>query len=130
MKTKLLLVFTLFLSLQMLAQNNDWRVLGKKDVSYKHEDDVINLRGSEKDIKKFKIKCTQGTLKLKKVVVVYKDKSRDEKKPKGTGIITKNMSSFAFSIDKDKTPDKIELSYEAIGNMLVTKRAKIELLGR
>lgn len=130
MKTKLLLVFTLFLSLQMLAQNNDWKVLGKKDVAYKHEDDVINLRGSEKDIKKFKIKCTQGTLKIKKVVVVYKDKSRDEKKPKGTGIITKNMSSFAFSIDKDKTPDKIELSYEAIGNMLVTKRAKIELLGR
>ena len=130
MKTKLLLVLTLCLSLQMFAQNSDWKVLGKKDVAFKHEEDVVNLRGSEKEIKKFKIRCTQGTLKLKKVVVVYKDKSRDEKKPKGTGIINKNMSSFAFSIDKNKTPTKIELSYEAIGNMVLTKRAKIELLGR
>lgn len=40
------------------------------------------------------------------------------------------MSSFVFNIEKGKTVDKIELSYEAIGNMLVTKRAKIELLGR
>ena len=40
------------------------------------------------------------------------------------------MSSFVFNIEKGKIIDKIELSYEAIGNMLVTKRAKIELLGR
>jgi len=39
------------------------------------------------------------------------------------------MSSFDFSIAKDKTPTKINLSYEAIGNVVLTKRAKIELLG-
>ena len=37
------------------------------------------------------------------------------------------LMSLPFGI---KTPDKIELSYEAIGNMVLTKRAKIELLGR
>ena len=68
--------------------------------------------------------------KIKKSRCGLQRQFKRRKKPKGTGIINKNMSSFAFSIDKNKTPDKIELSYEAIGNMVLTKRAKIELLGR
>jgi hypothetical protein len=114
----------------MLGQEREWKVLGKKDVAYKTEHDIINLRGSEKDISKFKIKCTQGSLKLKAVTIIYKDDTRDEKKPKGTGLLTKGMSSLTFVVDKDKVARKIELSYKAIGNMLITKRAKIELLGK
>jgi hypothetical protein len=130
MKKYIILVISLFISLQMLGQEKEWKVLGKKDVAYKTEHDIINLRGSEKDISKFKIKCTQGSLKLKAVTIIYKDDTRDEKKPKGTGLLTKGMSSFVFSLNKNKTPDKIELSYEALGNMVLTKRAKIEFLGR
>ena len=99
-------------------------------MSYKSDKDVINLRGNEKEISQFKIKCTQGNLKIKDIVVHYKDKSKTNKKTKGTGLLTKGMSSFVFNIEKGKIIDKIELSYEAIGNMLVTKRAKIELIGR
>jgi hypothetical protein len=40
------------------------------------------------------------------------------------------MSSLTFGVDKDKVARKIELSYGAIGNMLLTKRAKIEILGK
>jgi hypothetical protein len=130
MKQHIILVISLFISLQMLGQQKEWKVLGKKDVAYKTEQDIITLRGSEKDISKFKIKCTQGSLKLKGVTVVYKDNSRDEKRPKGTGLLTKGTSSFVFSLNTNKTPVKIELSYEALGNMILTKRAKIEFLGR
>jgi hypothetical protein len=44
-------------------------------------------------------------------------------------MLTKGMSSFAFKVDKDKIPTKLELTYDAIGNTLVAKRAKVEILG-
>ena len=127
---KNLLPLLLLFSITINSQNNDWFTIANKDVSYKSDKDVINLRGDEKEISQFKIKCTQGNLKIKGITVYYKDKSSSNKKTRGTGLLTKGMSSFVFNIEKGKTVDKIELSYEAIGNMLVTKRAKIELLGR
>lgn len=126
----LFIVSLLFITSNVTSQNDEWKILGTKDVTFKQDEDIINLRGDEKNIKKFKIKCTQGTLKLKKIVVYYKDNTEDEKKPNGTGLLSKGMSSFTFLINKDKTPNKIGLIYEAIGNMVITKRAKIQLLGR
>jgi len=124
-----IITFLLFITYSASSQNDEWKILGTKDVTFKQDEDVINLRGSEKNISKFKIKCTQGTLKIKKIVIYYKDNSEDEKKPKGTGLITKGMSSFTFKTNKNKIPNKIGLTYEAMGNMVITKRAKIELLG-
>ena len=124
-----IITFLLFITYSGSSQNDDWKILGTKDVTFKQDEDVINLRGSEKNISKFKIKCTQGTLKIKKIVIYYKDNTEDENKPKGTGLITKGMSSFTFKTNKNKIPNKIGLTYEAIGNMVITKRAKIELLG-
>jgi hypothetical protein len=125
-----LLIIALFIgSLQLSAQSKEWKVIAKKDVTYKHEEDKITLRGGEKELSKFKIKCTQGTLKFKQAIIFYKDGTEETKRPKGTGVISKGMSSFAFNISKNKTPNKIQLAYEAIGNMVLTKRAKVELLG-
>ncbi len=129
MKVLLKMVLLICLSYQVNAQDNSWQVLASKDVSYKSEKDNIKLRGIEKDVTKLKIKCTQGSLKIRLVSIVYNDGTINSKKPKGTGLLTKDMSSFAFIIDKKKTPERIELEYEALGNMLLTKRAKIELLG-
>tara|TARA_B110000208_G_C11621705_1_gene377483 strand:- start:78 stop:479 length:402 start_codon:yes stop_codon:yes gene_type:complete len=129
MKHTLLVITLLIGSFQFIGQSKEWKVMAKKDVTYKHEDDKIMLRGEDKKLSKFKIKCTQGTLKFKLAIVFYKDGTAEEKRPKGTGVIKKGMSSFAFNIAKDKTPTKINLSYEAIGNVVLTKRAKIELLG-
>lgn len=129
MRHTLLVIILLIGSFQLIGQSKEWKVMAKKDVTYKHEDDKIMLRGEDKELSKFKIKCTQGTLKFKLAIVFYKDGTTEEKRPKGTGVIKKGMSSFAFNIAKDKTPTKINLSYEAIGNVLLTKRAKIELLG-
>ena len=83
----------------------------------------------KKNIKIFKLKCTQGSLKIKRIVIYYDDNTEDKKTPQGTGLITKGMISFTFKTNKNKIPNKIGLTYEAIGNMVITKRAKIELLG-
>ena len=127
---KLLLVLLLLVGMTINAQSNEWFTLASKDVSYKSDKDAINLRGDEKEISQFKIKCIQGNVKIKEITVYYKDKSKSTKKAKGTGLLTKGMSSFVFNTEKDKTVVKIELAYEALGNMLVTKRAKIEVIGR
>tara|TARA_B110001450_G_scaffold101732_1_gene96316 strand:+ start:786 stop:1196 length:411 start_codon:yes stop_codon:yes gene_type:complete len=129
--SKIICLFVLLFSSTILfSQNSDWKVIAKKDVRFKkNESDNVNLLGNERKIEKIKVKCVQGSLKFKSLTIFYKDDSKEEFKSKGIGVLTKGMSSFAFKVDKDKTPTKLELSYDAIGNTLVTKRAKVEILG-
>lgn len=120
----------LFSSTILFSQNTNWEVIAKKDVRFKkNESDQINLIGNERKIEKIKVKCVQGSLKFKSLTIIYKDDTKKVLKSKGVGVLTKGMSSFAFKVDKDKTPKKLELSYDAIGNTLVAKRAKVEILG-
>ncbi len=126
----LLIVSLFFLSSLGNTSEGEWTVLAKKDVSYKADKDEITLIGNERKIDKVKISCTQGSLKLRSITIYYTDNTSKTQKAKGTGLISKGMSSFAFSLEKNKTPKKIGFSYEAIGNMLLTKRAKIEVLGK
>ena len=110
----------------------DWIVIAKKDVAFKKgETDKITPYGKERNVSKIKIKCTQGTLKLKKVYVEMDDGTKKEYDAKGVGVLTKGMSSFAFDMPgKDKKLKTIEIEYDAVGNMLLTKRAKVEILGK
>ena len=117
------------------AQNDDdgnWIVIAKKDVAFKKgEMDKISPYGNERNVSKIKVKCTQGTIKLKKVRVVMDDGTEKEYDAKGVGILNKGMSSFAFDLPgNDKKLKSIEIEYDAVGNMLVTKRGKVEILGK
>jgi len=118
------------------AQNNsddgNWITIAKKDVAYKKgETDKITPYGNERNVSKIKIKCTQGTLKLKKVHVTMDDGTKKEYDAKGIGVLSKGMSSFAFDMSgNDKKLKIIEVEYDAVGNMLLTKRAKVEILGK
>lgn len=119
----------LFSSTILFSQNTNWEVIAKKDVRFKkNESDQINLIGNERKIEKIKVKCVQGSLKFKSLTIIYKDETKQVLKSKGVGVLTKGMSSFAFKVDSAKTPKKLELSYDAIGNTLVAKRAKVEIL--
>ena len=122
-----LLVFNSFL---FIAQENDgWQVLAKKTVNYSADKDVINLTGKKRNLKKIKLKCNQGSLKIKNITFYYDSSEKTSHKPKGTGIISKGMSSLPISITKNKNIKKVEIQYEAYGNVLLTKRAKVEVLG-
>ena len=69
----------ILLAFIVTAQSNDWKVLAKKEVAYKHKKDMISLSGSEKDIRKFKNQCTQRTSKFKKIVIYYNDNTEFKK---------------------------------------------------
>ncbi len=116
-------------SYSVFAQDDNWKVLANKDVSYKSEKDRITLYGKEKKVTKVKLNCNQGSLKIKKTTLFYSDGSEETHDPKGTGILTKGTSTIPYKIPKEKSLNQIEIEYEAYGNMLLTKRAKVEVLG-
>jgi len=135
MKIKHLISLVLVLgiiSTSFSQSDSDWIVIAKKDVAFKKgEHDKITPSGKERNVSKIKVKCTQGTLKLKKVHVTMEDGTKKEYNAKGVGVLNKGMSSFAFDLPgKDKKLKTIELEYDAVGNMLLTKRAKVEILGK
>lgn len=113
----------------MAQSDNSWVVLAKKDVSYKADKDVINLLGNKRDINKIELNCKQGSLKIKKIIFIYSSSDKEEHTPKRTGILTKGSSSIPIKTGKKETVKKVEIHYEGYGNMLLTKRAKLEVLG-
>jgi hypothetical protein len=126
-------LFVLTTSTASFSQtDNDekWVKIAQKTVSFKADKDEISPSGKEKKVDKIKIKCIQGTLTLKKVRVEMSDGEKKEYDAKGVGVLSKGMSSFAFDLpETNGTLKKIELEYETVGVMLVTKKAKIEVMG-
>ncbi|KGO81204.1 hypothetical protein Q763_08975 [Flavobacterium beibuense F44-8] len=121
----------LAVSPKILAQ--DWVTIAEKKVNFKAEKDVVTPRGNEKNIEKIRIKCTQGTVKLKKVYVEMSDGTKKEYDAKGVGVLTKGMTSLAWDLPGKKGElkiKKIELEYDSVGNMLVTKKAVVEIQGK
>ena len=128
-----LIAICLFLAVspKMLAQ--DWVTIAEKKVNFKAEKDVVTPRGNEKNVEKIRIKCTQGTVKLKKVYVEMSDGTKKEYDAKGVGVLTKGMTSLAWDLPGKKGElkiKKIELEYDSVGNMLVTKKAIVEIQGK
>ncbi len=138
MKLKYFLLVTLILGVlttgfaQKKSDDGNWVVIAKKDVAFKKgEKDKITPYGNERNVSKIKVKCTQGTLKLKKIHVTMEDGTKKEYDSKGVGVLNKGMTSFAFDLPgKDLKLKSIEIEYDAVGNMLITKRAKVEILGK
>jgi len=140
MKNKILLTCLLIIGVFTLSIAQDkpdsdegnWVVIATKDVAFKKgEKDKITPYGNERNVSKIKVKCTQGTLKLKKVHVTMDDGTKKDYNAKGVGVLSKGMSSFAFDMPgNDKKLKTIEIEYDAVGNMLLTKRAKVEILGK
>ena len=138
MNNKIIFFTTLFVfaiaQASFSQSDNDggnWIKIAEKTVSFKSEKDEVTPSGKEKKVDKIKIKCTQGTLKLKKVNVEMSDGEKEEYDAKGVGVLSKGMSSFAFALPgKDNSLKKIGLEYETVGAMLITKKAKIEVVGR
>lgn len=129
----LVLLFLISIVQSGYSQSKDdgnWIKIAEKIVAFKADKDVVTPSGNEKKVDKIKIKCIQGTLKLKKVRVEMSDGQKKEYDAKGVGVLSNGMSSFAFSLPgKNNSLKKIELEYDSVGALLVTKKAKIEILG-
>ncbi len=117
---------------QIHAQTEDgWIVIAEKTASFKSDLDKISPKGNKQNVSKIKIKCTQGTLKLKHVNVTMSDGTKKSFNAKGIGVLNKGMTSFAFDLPgKDAKLTHIELEYDSAGNMLISKKAKVQVLGK
>ena len=79
---------------------------------------------------KIKIKCIQGTVKLKHVHVTMADGTKKTYDAKGIGVLKKGMTSFAFTLPGDSKLDNIELEYDSAGIRFISKKAKVQILGK
>lgn len=128
---KYLFIIIFFIGFSGFAQNDNWRKLAEKSVAFKGETDKIVLTGNERTIDKIKIKCVQGTVQLKKVKIIMEGGKEKEYDARGLGILTKGMTSTAYAVpDKDDKVKRIELEYDTKGNRVISKRAKVEVLGK
>ena len=131
MKKIILAAFILLGSfIQVQAQEDGWVVIAEKTASFKSDKDKVTPYGAERNVSKIKIKCIQGTLKLKHVHVKMADGTEKSYDAKGIGILNKGMTSFAFTLPGDSKLDSIELEYDSAGNMLISKKAKLQILGK
>ena len=121
----LLVIFLAFIVLgsysKLSAQSDDWVVIAEKTASFKSDKDKVTPFGAERNVSKIKIKCIQGTVKLKHVHVKMADGTEKTFDAKGIDVLNKGMTSFAFTLPGDKKLDYIELEYDSAGNMLISK---------
>lgn len=130
-------VSTLFLAMLFLGQfvlaqsDNDWIKIAEKTVAFKAEKDVISPSGKERKVDKIRLKCIRGTVKIKQVIVEMSDGTKKEYDAKGVGVLTNGMVSLAWDLpDGDAELRKITLEYDSMGNMVLTKKAHVEIQGR
>lgn len=132
---KLLLVSLLFcfvLSISSYAQSekDGWVKLASKTVGYKSDKDEVQLTGKDHRIDKIKLTCTQGTVKLKNIHIKMSDGDEKNFDPK-IGVLNSGMSTMTFDLPgKDSKLKEMYLEYDAVGNVLVTKKGKIEVWGK
>jgi len=132
-KAALLFLVFMILALKSIAQTEEsgWILLAEKTVAYKAETDKVNMWTKPQKLSKIKLKCVQGTVKLKNIRVEMSDGTKKDFNPKGTGVFTKGMSSFAYQLPgKDLKLKSLEIDYDSAGNMVVSKRAKVEIWGK
>lgn len=133
MKKLFIVLLTFFCLASLSVKAQDWKVIAEKTVNFKAEKDVVNPMPGERKVDKIRIKCIQGTVKLKKVRVFMADGTEKEYDAKGVGVLTNGMTSLAWDLPgKGGEPalKKIELEYDSVGNILLTKRAKVEVEAR
>lgn len=120
-------------ALSVHAFSQEWVNIAEKTVNFKADKDMVTPQGQEKQVDKIRIKCIQGTLKLKQVAVEMSDGQRKEFDAKGIGVLSNGMRSLAWDLPgkgKEVKLKKIELMYDAVGNVLVSQKAKIIIEGR
>ncbi|MCH4553064.1 hypothetical protein [Aestuariibaculum lutulentum] len=128
---KYLFILFFLVSVATQAQNDNWKKLAEKTVAFQNEKDKVSLSGSEKDITKVKITCTQGTLELKSVTIVMENGEKKEYDAKGLGVLTNGMSSVPYAVpSKGDKVKYLEMEYDTKGKVLLTKRAKVEVWGK
>lgn len=109
----------------------EWIEIANKTASFKAETDEVKPSRAERNITKIKLHVEQGTVRIKNIKVFMSN--GEEKEYDVLGLLNKGMETRALALPKAKEGEiklqKIELTYDSIGNVLVSKKAKIKVLG-
>lgn len=113
-----------------ISEEDGWIKIGEKFVSFKADKDNIMLTANEHNVCKFKIKCVQGAVKIKKISVKMSDGERKDYDPTA-GILKKGMSTIVFNLPgKDNILKDMDIEYDSMGTIATNKRAKVEIWGK
>ncbi|WP_462158948.1 hypothetical protein [Pseudoalteromonas sp. GB56] len=135
--TMLLSTLLTFSGFTAYAGDGEWEKIADKKVSFKSETDTVNPMSpfADSHFSHIKIKCTNGTVNLKKITVYMSN--GEEREFDNLGILNKGMSSRSLNLpNKDGAKlDKIKLKYESVGSTAtrvagVTEKAEVEILGK
>ncbi len=134
MKYSIVLVIVMLLGFGFkpvkISEEEGWIKIGEKFVSFKADKDNIMLTGNERNVYKFKIKCVQGAVKIKKISVEMSDGEKKDYNPTA-GILKKGMSTVVFNLpgDGNKLKD-MDIEYDSMGTIATNKKAKVEIWGK
>ncbi|PWJ43948.1 DUF2541 domain-containing protein [Sediminitomix flava] len=131
--TSIIFITLLLSSFFGVKQDEDkgWVKIAEKVVNYKAETDQVKVQNSDQEVTKIKIKCIQGTVKLKEIKAFMSDGKDENLNIKGIGVLHDGMSSFSMDLPgKDNKLEKLEFKYDAVGNVLVSKKGKVEVWGK
>ncbi|GAA4821637.1 hypothetical protein GCM10023331_02470 [Algivirga pacifica] len=111
------------------SEKDGWEKIATKTVNFKSETDEVKPSKGEADVSKIKIKCVQGTVKIKEIKVEMDDGKKSE--PAVIGVLTDGQSSRTIDLPgKDNKLKKVRFKYDTVGMIGVTKRAKVEIWGK
>lgn len=109
----------------------EWIEIASKTASFKAETDEVKPSRSERNISKIKLHVDQGTVRIKRVKVFMSN--GEAKEYDVVGLLNKGMETRSLTLpnakESNNTLKKIELTYDSIGNVLVSKKAKIKIMG-
>lgn len=131
--TRMLVLALALISFQGFA-SAEWVKIADKTVDYKTETDTVTPHYSEKGVTHIKLKCTQGSVNLHKVVLNMSDGSH--KTVDNLGVLTKGLSSRSISIPKgDHKLKSIDFTYDSVGSQTMaiaglSKKGKLDIMGK
>ena len=131
--TRILVLALTLISFQGLA-TADWIKNAAKTDDYKTETDTVTPHYSEKSVTHIKLKCTQGSVNLHKVVLNMSDGT--SKTVDNLGLLTKGLSSRSISVPKgDVKIESIDLTYDSVGSQALaiaglSKKGKLDIMGK
>lgn len=127
---RLIIILALFFCHSAIAKSEgEWIEVAHKLVSFKAETDEVKPSYSESHVTKIKLHVDQGTVHIKNIKVVMSD--GQEKEYDVLGVLNKGMETRVLTLPKGEKVKlkKVLLSYDSMGNILISKKVKVTVLG-
>ncbi|BAJ03034.1 hypothetical protein [Shewanella violacea] len=131
--TRILVLALALISFQGLAAA-EWVKIADKTVDYKTETDTVTPQFREKNVTHIKLKCTQGSVNLHKLVLNMSDGT--SKTVDNLGVLTKGLASRSISVPKgDIKLESIDFTYDSVGSQTMalaglSKKGKLDIMGK